>query len=191
MIKNNRTICAGLSIVMASVILILNGCATNAITTEIPFGTMVDVGPLSVATNKLNQGELLLTVLLTSDEEFQTEIRMRRSKVGFDYGQNSSASDKTLYSKYQIDNPRRTLESDEPNEFIIRLENRHEVSRAFYTIIYLGIKSDQGAWNFDIRVEDKDMFSDIEYLRTINSTNYWHPRIIQENWDKYLRHIGE
>ncbi|MCK5735346.1 MAG: hypothetical protein KAH21_02665, partial [Spirochaetaceae bacterium] len=112
-------------------------------------------------------------------------------ETGFDYGDNQSASDNKLYSKFVVEKPRRTIRTGEENEFFINLENLHQVSRPFFTIVYIYIKNEDTKWVLSIRIDDGELFTDVEYLRQLNKTDYWHPRIIRENWEKYLQHIGE
>ena len=172
-------------------VLFLGGCASTTVKSEVPFGTETAVDPFIVSTEKTGEGEILLVLSSSASEEMDVDIRMRRTEIGFDYGRNPSNTDPKFYSQFEVDKPRRDIAPGAVHEFSIRLKNLHEVSRPFYTIVYIMAKDGESRWKITVRVGDDELFSDIKYLRQLNKTDYWHPRIIRENWEKYLQHIGK
>lgn len=180
----------GLSWVVLAGVLVLGGCVTSTGSVEIPFGTKSEVGPLGISTSKTDEGQIFLSITSTATETLKTDIRMRRATIGRDYGKTPSNIDPEYYSVFDIEDARRTLSNTDVNEFTIQMRYLYQVSRPFYTIIYANISGAQEKWKLQIRVEDEKLFTDVEYLRQINKTDYWHPRIIEENWNKYLSHIG-
>ena len=174
-----------------SSVLVLGSCTTTNMKYDVPFGAESAAGPFSVKTAKTGEGEILLTLTSSAHEELAVDVRMRRTEIGFDYGQHPSNMDPKFYSDFVVDPSKRSIVSGATQAFSINLENRHQVSRPFYTIIYINAQGGDSRYQITVRVDDSDMFSDIEYLRQLNKTDYWHPRIIRENWEKYLSHIGQ
>lgn len=188
---NSRKLSSVAGALLLLTLLSLSGCASGTLVTEVPFGSEAEVGPLVVSTAWTGEGEFLLVLSSTAPEDLDVDVRMRRTEIGFDYGRNASKIDPKFYSQFKIEKARRPIRSGEVHEFPVRLDNPHQVSRYFYTIVYVNVKGVDARWKFEIRLEDNQLFTDVKYLRQLNKTDYWHPRIIRENWEKYLTHIGE
>ena len=170
---------------------LLSGCASGAQKYEVPFGTETVVDSFTVSSEKTGEGEFRITIISDAAEELDVDIRMRRTEIGFDYGSNRTALDPYFYTSFNYDTSRKTIRRGEVNIFNAQMENMYQISRYFYTVAYVKIRGEEALWRIDIRIEDENLFTDIRYLRQLNKTDYWHPRMIQENWEEYLNHIGE
>jgi len=183
-------IITGLALALA-LVLVLSGCATTTLKYEVPFGSEMEAGPFVVSSQKTGEGEFVITITSSVAENLDVDIRMRRTEIGYDYSTNRSGSDPYFYTSFEFDKPRRTIPSGDIVEFHARMKNKYQISRYFYTVAYINIRGEDSRWKLDIRIEDEYLYKDIEYLRQLNRIDYWHPKLIQENWDKYLEHIGE
>ncbi len=173
-------------------VLVLSSCATGASVMEVPFGTEAVAGPFTVSTEKTGEGEFLLTLMSSAAEELSLDVRMKRTEIGFDYrGTNAAKNNPIVDAKFSVDGGRTSLAGGVRRDISIRLTNTHQVNRYFNTKVTIYIKGVDTKWRLGIPISDSELFEDIEFLRQLNKTDYWHPRIIEENRQKYLDRIGE
>ncbi len=170
----------------------VTGCASSSIKTEIPFGTEAAVDPFIVSTEKTGEGEFLIILTSSAAEELSVDVRMWRTKIGYDYsGKYTTKSNPYIDAKFLVDGGRTTISSGGTKELSVRLTNRYHISRYFKTKASIYIKGADTKWHIDIPIMDSELFTDIEFLRQLNKTNYWHPSMLDKNWSSYLEHIGE
>jgi hypothetical protein len=149
------------------------------------------VDSFTVSSEKTGEGEF--RIILSSDlpEAIDVDIRMRQAEIGYDYRSTYNSMDPIFYSSFDIDNNEATIPGNGKTEFNVRMNNLYQINRSFYTNANIYIRTEDMRWKIFISIGDEELFKDVKYLRSLNTTDYWHPRMIQENWEEYLHHIGE
>jgi len=175
-----------------TVAFVFSGCASAAMKYEIPFGTEADVDSFTVSSVKTGEGEFRIVVTSSASVESELDVKMWRTEIGHDYsGKYSSDNDASIDAKFQVDGGRTVIAAGMTNEISVLLTNAYHVSRYFRTRVSIYIKGDESKLKITIPIEDSDILSDVRYLRQLNRVDYWHPKMLSENWNKYLAHVGE
>ncbi len=186
---NFRNTSVSFLVVFLAALLLFSACASGALITEVPFGSQAEMGPLNVSTSKTGEGEFLVVLSSTAPEDLKVDVRMGTTLIGRNYSSDNTGSNKDVISKFAVEGARTTVKSEWTREFPVTLTNWYQVTRDFHTILNVQIRGVKAKWRFEVPVEDLDLFADVKYLQQLNKTDYWHPRMIDDNWQRYLEHI--
>jgi hypothetical protein len=178
-------------LIMLPALLGISGCVSGPPKTEGMFNTSIESGGITVNTEKTGEGSLNIKIKNNTSETFDISVRTGKVQIGFDYRSNSPEGfDPFLYSDFYIDGTYEPLSPGEERVVGVLLDNVWAVNYKFDFTLRIILKNKNIKHSFSILVHDKDIFTDAAYLRKLNTTDYWHPRMAEENWRNYLRHIG-
>lgn len=172
-------------------LLAFSGCAGNQTKYELPFGSHMDVDALEASIVLTGEGEFVVNIVNNAPEPLNVDVRVGRTEIGYNYNSSSSKADKGYYSKWKVDYSPVTLAESESRDFIVTLTNPYQVTKTFHSNISIHVKGVKARWRFDSAVYDDDLFTDSKFLRSLNTTAYWHPKQYDENWREYEAHIAK
>jgi hypothetical protein len=178
---------------VALAVLAMSGCVSSKVSIDVPFGASAESAGVTMSTAKTGEGEFQVTLSSAAPEELTLHLRMSYPEIGFDYGDShgNEYDDNKFNARYEIGNTAGTLRTGEKRDITVKLANMHEVNRSFDFTARVSLIGDTGRTDFRVSIADRDLFADVEYLRSMNKTDYWNPHQIGVNREKYLRHVED